>query len=134
MISSFLIISLIFSKLFNVVQIVKIILIPTDFAVWENSVLENNQDFLITNFNISNAYPNPFNPSTQFDLNILESGFVSVKIFDLNGNLIDVLANDFYASGSYKMDWNANSVSSGIYILNAQINDESISQRITLMK
>ena len=109
-------------------------LIPTDFAVWENSVLENNQDFLITNFNISNAYPNPFNPSTQFDLNILESGFVSVKIFDLNGNLIDVLANDFYASGSYKMDWNANNVSSGIYILNAQINDESISQRITLMK
>ena len=109
-------------------------LIPTDFAVWENSVLENNQDFLITNFNISNAYPNPFNPSTQFDLNILESGFVSVKIFDLNGNLIDVLANDFYASGSYKMDWNANNVSSGIYILNAQINDESISQCITLMK
>ena len=109
-------------------------LIPTDFAVWENSVLENNQDFLIANFNISNAYPNPFNPSTQFDLNILESGFVSVKIFDLNGNLIDVLANDFYASGSYKMDWNANNVSSGIYIINAQINDESISQRITLMK
>ena len=109
-------------------------LIPTDFAVWESTSLENNQDILISNFNISNAYPNPFNPSTQFDLNVLESGYVSINIFDLNGNLIDVLANDFYTAGSYKMDWNASNVSSGLYILNAQLNDESISQRITLIK
>ena len=65
---------------------------------------------------------------------MLESGYVSINIFDLNGNLIDVLANDFYTAGSYKMDWNASNVSSGLYILNAQLNDESISQRITLIK
>ena len=70
----------------------------------------------------------------EFDINLLESGMLSVKIFDLNGNLIDELTDDFYVSGSYKMNWNAGNLSSGIYILNAQLNGESISQRLTLIK
>ena len=109
-------------------------LIPTDFAIWDNSVLENKEEILISNFNISNIYPNPFNPKTEFDINLLESGLLSVQIFDLNGNLIDELVNDFYASGSFKINWNAGHLSSGIYILNAQLNGKNISKRLTLMK
>ena len=109
-------------------------LIPTDFAVWNNNALGNNEDIQISNFNISNIYPNPFNPSTEFDINLLESGMLSVQIFDLNGNLIDELVNDYYFSGSFKINWNAAHLSSGIYILNAQLNGKNISKRLTLMK
>ena len=108
-------------------------LIPTDFAIWDNTVLNNNK-ILISDFNISNAYPNPFNPSTTFELNISKPGSVSVQVFDLKGNVVDILANDFYTAGSYMMTWNAQNVASGIYILNAQLNDYNISQRITLVK
>ena len=108
--------------------------IPTDFAVWNNNTLGNNEDIQISNFNISNIYPNPFNPSTEFDINLLESGLLSIQIFDLNGNLIDELVNDYYFSGSFKINWNAGYLSRGIYILNAQLNGKNISKRLTLMK
>ena len=74
------------------------------------------------------------NPSTNFELNILQSGYVSVKIFDLSGNIVEVLINDFYSAGSHMITWNANNAASGFYILNTELNDKSISQRITLIK
>ena len=76
----------------------------------------------VTEFNLSAAYPNPFNPSTTFELAIPEAGHVSVKVFDLSGSLVEVLANDFYTSDTYTMTWNANNLSSGMYVIHAEFN------------
>ena len=65
---------------------------------------------------------------------MLKPGSISVQVFDLKGNVVDVLAHGFYNSGSHIITWDAKSIASGIYILNAQLNGHNTSQRITLVK
>ena len=108
-------------------------IIPTDFAVWDNSVLNNDNDFL-SNFQILGAYPNPFNPNTNFDINIPEAGYLSVNIYDISGKLVTNITNDYYLPNNYSFNWNASKVSSGLYIINATLNNYTISYNITLLK
>jgi len=106
-------------------------LIP--FSIIDESLLDIETP-QVTEFNLSAAYPNPFNPSTTFELAIPEAGHVSVKVFDLSGSLVEVLANDFYTSDTYTMTWNANNLSSGMYVIHAEFNGKSISHNVTLIK
>ena len=108
-------------------------IIPTDFAVWDNSVLNNDNDFL-SNFQILGAYPNPFNPNTNFDINIPEAGYLSVNIYDISGKLVTNITNDYYLPNNYSFNWNASKLSSGLYIINATLNNYTISYNITLLK
>lgn len=108
-------------------------MIPTDFAVWDNSVLNNNNDF-ISNFDILGSYPNPFNPITNFDISIPEAGYLSVNIYDISGKLVTNITNDYYLPNNYSFNWNASEVSSGLYIINATLNNYTISSNITLLK
>ena len=108
-------------------------MIPTDFTVWNNSALNNNNDF-ISNFEILGSYPNPFNPITNFDISIPEAGYLSVNIYDISGKLITNITNDYYLPNNYSFNWNASGVSSGLYIINATLNNYTISSNITLLK
>lgn len=108
-------------------------LIPTDFAVWNNSVLNNNEDFLST-FEILGSYPNPFNPNTKFDIHIPEAGYLSVNIYDVSGKLVKNITNDYYSPGNYSFNWNASKITSGLYIINATLNNYTISYNVTLLK
>ena len=42
-------------------------------------------------YEISNAYPNPFNPSTSFEMRLDQASDVTVKIYNLTGQLVDVI-------------------------------------------
>ena len=103
------------------------------FTIIDESLLDIEAP-QITEFNLSAAYPNPFNPSTTFELSIPEAGRISVKVFDLSGSLVEVLANDFYTSDTYTMTWNANNLPSGMYVIHAEFNGRSISHNVMLIK
>jgi photosystem II stability/assembly factor-like uncharacterized protein len=60
-------------------------------------------------------YPNPFNPNTKIKFDIKEKTLVTIKIFNTNGKEISTLVNDELNAGSYAADFNATSLSSGIY-------------------
>ena len=109
-------------------------MIPTDFAVWDNSVLNNNNNDFIANFDILGSYPNPFNPITNFDISIPEAGYLSVNIYDISGKLVTNITNDYYLPNNYSFNWNASKLSSGLYIINATLNNYTISYNITLLK
>jgi len=73
-------------------------------------------------FELSQNYPNPFNPSTTISYtiaNITLSGFegsrVQLKVYDILGNEVVTLVDEFKSSGSYEVTFNASSLSSGIY-------------------
>jgi hypothetical protein len=50
---------------------------------------------------LSNAYPNPFNPSTTFDYDISIESDVSIKIYDISGQVVEVLVDDYKYAGEY---------------------------------
>ena len=83
---------------------------------------------------LSNAYPNPFNPSTSFNLNVSSAGFVSLNVYNLNGQLVDVIFEGNMDAGIYNMTWNGAELSSGIYILQAVSAEQLSTQKLTLLK
>lgn len=66
-------------------------------------------------FNLFQNYPNPFNPSTIISWQSPESGYQTVKIYDVLGNEIMTLADGFKPAGHYEVTFNASELSSGIY-------------------
>jgi len=66
-------------------------------------------------FELSQNYPNPFNPSTKINFQIPNDGFVTLKVFDNSGRTVAVLVNENKPAGYYTAEFNAGSLSSGVY-------------------
>ncbi|MBI5021966.1 MAG: T9SS type A sorting domain-containing protein [Ignavibacteriales bacterium] len=64
---------------------------------------------------LGQAYPNPFNPSTCIKYELPSDSKISLKIYDLLGQVIAILKEGIEQSGYKSVEWNASSVSSGIY-------------------
>ena len=96
-------------------------------------------DLLPEEFSISNAYPNPFNPTVSIDFSIPERTDVNIQVFDLLGRNIFTHQQDFTSPGKYRFQWNArdnngNNVASGIYIVSIQHQKNIYKQKITFLK
>ncbi len=85
-------------------------------------------------FSISAAYPNPFNPTTQMTLALHTQADVSVKVFNMAGQLVDVIAEGQMDKGSYSLTWDAANVSSGVYFIKTEVGSVVQNQKIMLIK
>ena len=84
---------------------------------------------------MSKAYPNPFNPTTNLELAIPEAGYVSVKVYNLVGQEVATLVDGMMdANPNYTFQWNAGSLSSGVYLVRAEGAGQIATQKITLLK
>ena len=110
-----------------------------DFTI-DEVLVTNSQEFidvakeLPVSFTLSNAYPNPFNPTTTLTLDIADQSFASVKVFNLRGEVVGVLMNDMVNAGRYTMTWDASNLSSGVYMIKAEANGQIASQKVMLVK
>jgi hypothetical protein len=60
-------------------------------------------------------YPNPFNPSTNFNFGLPEGGEVSLTIYNIYGQEVERLMEGYRPAGNYRLSWNAQGLPSGIY-------------------
>lgn len=79
-------------------------------------------------------YPNPFNPQTTIRYQLPVDGHVKLHIFDLSGRLVETLVNENQPSGEYSKIWNAESVSSGIYLYRLETKDFSSVKKCVKLK
>ena len=89
---------------------------------------------MLKEFSISSAYPNPFNPTTQMSLTLNINADVSVKVFNMTGQLVDVIANGKMDAGSYSFTWDGTNASSGVYFIQTEIGSDIHNQKIMLVK
>ncbi len=76
----------------------------------------SESELLPASFELLQNYPNPFNPSTQIKYKISLAGFVSLKVYDVLGNEVASLVNEFKQPGNYSSFFTLNSsLSSGVY-------------------
>ncbi|MBS4036433.1 MAG: T9SS type A sorting domain-containing protein [Ignavibacterium sp.] len=76
----------------------------------------SNLDIQLPNrFYLSQNYPNPFNPSTKISWQSPVGSHQTIKVFDVLGKEIATLVDEYRDAGSYEVNFNASSLSSGIY-------------------
>jgi hypothetical protein len=66
-------------------------------------------------FDLSQNFPNPFNPTTNVEIRIANSELVTLRILDVLGREIATLANEVRPAGVYTIRWDASSLPSGVY-------------------
>jgi len=84
-----------------------------------NEVTRETQQ-VVTNFDLEQNFPNPFNPSTEIRFDVLKNSLVTLKIYDILGREVKTLVNNQLNNGRYSVTWNGDNnsgerVSSGIY-------------------
>ena len=89
---------------------------------------------LPTEFTLSQNYPNPFNPVTTVNYSLSITGFVNLSIYNIRGELVSTVVNEFQKPGEYRTNWNADNSASGIYFYRLKIGGASISKKMLLLK
>lgn len=92
---------------------------------------EISVNYLLTEFELFQNYPNPFNPSTTISWQTVIDGNVSIKIYDILGNEIAEILNEFKSAGRQEIVFESSSIinglTSGVYIYKIEIeNNESL--------
>jgi len=85
-------------------------------------------------YSLSQNYPNPFNPATKINFTISVSGYVSIKVFDFLGKEITELVNTDVKPGSYSLDFNGESLPSGMYFYALRSGNFTETRKMMLVK
>ncbi|MBD3168927.1 MAG: T9SS type A sorting domain-containing protein [candidate division Zixibacteria bacterium] len=79
-------------------------------------------------------YPNPFNASTTINFNIPDAGNVRVDLYNIRGQLVEALADEYMRAGNHSVVWDASGYASGVYFYRISSGEETVIRRMTLMK
>ena len=110
-----------------------------DSSIWRcsrTSILTDisNNTTDVKNYNLSQNYPNPWNPTTTIKYSIPKSGLVTLKVFDILGKEISTLVDENQSPGTYSVDFQGANLPSGIYFYKLQAGSYSETKQMILIK
>jgi len=94
----------------------------------------NNHGSIIKDFTLYQNYPNPFNPSTEIKYAIPQSNLVSIKIYNIEGELVEVLVCKYEEAGYYSIQFDGSNLSSGVYFYTIKAGNFSDTKKMVLVK
>ncbi|HSD62776.1 MAG TPA: T9SS type A sorting domain-containing protein [Ignavibacteriaceae bacterium] len=87
-----------------------------------------------TEFSLEQNYPNPFNPATLIKYSIPADQQVKLNVYNLLGQKVMTLVNDFRKAGQYEINFNASRLASGVYFYKLEAGNQSSIKKMILMK
>ncbi len=107
----------------------------SDGAVSSKALPENSEEIT----ELSDAvtllnYPNPFNPTTTIQYTTIESGQVDLRVYNMLGQEVASLVNDFKSAGMYEVQFDASNLASGIYVYRLVTGSQIKTQKMLLSK
>ena len=105
-----------------------------DLELSMDMVSDVENEFQPLSFQLKQNYPNPFNPSTKISYSIPQQENVTLKVYDLLGKEVATLLNEEKPAGNYEIDFNASSLSSGVYLYKIQAGSYVESKKMTLLR
>lgn len=90
-------------------------------------------------FNLYQNYPNPFNPETTIEYTIEKDCYVTLKIYNLSGQLIKTLINEYQIAGHHTIIWYGDNdageeVASGVYFYQLKAGDKAATKKMVVLK
>ncbi len=117
---------------------------PTRIVRYGNSAKDTSEDAVkksssipsqvITSYNLSSNYPNPFNPQTTITYDILNDGNVKIVVYNVEGKIVATLVNGFKTKGRYLIVFDGSSFSSGMYFYRMESGKYISVKRMLLLK
>ena len=94
-----------------------------------------SREFIIpVEFSLKSAYPNPFNPVTTLEFGLPIDGNISIKVYNIQGRLVEALTTSYMEAGYHSVVWNADRHSSGVYFVKMVAGDYISTQKLMLVK
>ncbi|OGU80092.1 MAG: hypothetical protein A2W11_05565 [Ignavibacteria bacterium RBG_16_35_7] len=79
-------------------------------------------------------YPNPFNATTIINYSVPFSSNVNIQVYDIIGQQVVLLVDEFKLAGNYSINFNAESLPSGVYFCSMQAGDFSANKKLIVLK
>ena len=83
---------------------------------------------------LTDAYPNPFNPSSTINYGLKTEGQVEIMVYDATGRLVEELINGHQDAGYHSITWNASNQASGAYLITMTTGKFTSTQKLMLVK
>lgn len=87
----------------------------------------------VDNYVLYQNYPNPFNPTTTIRYELPQDGVVTIELFDILGQKVKTILNQFRKADRYEVSFNAAGLASGVYIYRIKVNDFIQSKKMLLI-
>ncbi len=97
-------------------------------------VKESYTNNIPASFELSQNYPNPFNPSTKIVYTVSEATNINLTVFNILGQKVAQLVNDFKNVGTYEVTFDAENLPSGLYLYTFEDGNTRITKKMTLLK
>ncbi len=88
----------------------------------------------VLKFQLEQNYPNPFNPSTTISFSIPKDGNVKLSVFNVLGEKVSEILNEAKTAGTYSAEFNASSLTSGMYLYKLEAGKYTVTRKMTLIK
>lgn len=85
-------------------------------------------------FGLAQNHPNPFNPVTVIGFNLPETGHARLRVHDINGRLVQVLADGMLGRGAHRITFDAAGLPAGLYVATLESAGRSESRKMVLLK
>jgi len=117
----------------NISKITDTISVPYNFTI---SKLTANENTNLKNYsyNLFQNYPNPFNPTTTISYSLPDNMNISLKVYNILGSEITTLYEGYQRAGIHKIQFNANNLNSGIYLVKLTSNYGAKFIKVNLVK
>lgn len=89
---------------------------------------------IVKDYILYQNYPNPFNPSTTITFTIPEDASVKLEVYNLLGQKVKQLINNYYKAGTYNIEFNASELSTGTYFYKLTTDKFSEVKKLSLIK
>jgi hypothetical protein len=103
-------------------------------ATESTTSLENQNTTKPDQFMLSQNYPNPFNPATKISWQSQINSWQTLKIYDVLGNEVAILVDEYRPAGSYEIVFNAGNLPSGVYFYQLQAGNFKGTKKLILMR
>ncbi len=108
-----------------------ITMLPT-FGMENMDYLTGFNDIGVISFELHQNYPNPFNDITTIEFELEEGAEVTLKVFNILGQIVETLISDYLPAGEHSCQWRVNNNTTGIYFYALTVGANSVVNKMTV--
>ena len=96
--------------------------------------LSLEEGIIPNSYSIQSIHPNPFNPITRITYGLPENTNIQILVYDLSGRQVKTLISEFQTPGYHSVNWDADNLPSGVYLIRMESGDFTQTQKVVLIK